>query len=180
MSMLVSDATIVYSWLDGNFTQAVLDNSLHNSAWLLGIVLLPFIGRFLVDYLGPAAEHSVAGRDGLCKRQRKKEIRDYRTCLDRHYVQLEVRKAKEEVKNIITVFEKEERRHSFFDYGKAWAKYGGGEWEFLLNIASINYNHVGAAKQWYGIPGVKATKFNAVMEKLMKLKKMKYVKGVLR
>ena len=65
---------------------------------------------------------------------------EYRTCLDRHYVQLEVRKAKEEGKNIITVFEKEERRHSFFDYGKAWAKYGGGEWEFLLNIASINYN----------------------------------------
>ena len=65
---------------------------------------------------------------------------EYRTCLDRHYVQLEVRKAKEEGKNIMTVFEKEERRHSFFDYGKAWAKYGGGEWEFLLNIASINYN----------------------------------------
>ena len=39
-----------------------------------------------------------------------------------------------------------------------------------IYLASINYNHVGAAKQWYGIPGVKATKFNAVMEKLMKLR----------
>ena len=41
MSMLVSDATIVYSWLDGNFTQAVLDNSLHNSGFKTFALELP-------------------------------------------------------------------------------------------------------------------------------------------
>eukprot|EP01047_Picozoa_sp_COSAG01_P078424 COSAG01_NODE_14487_length_1447_cov_2.751484_2_plen_99_part_00 len=49
-------------------------------------------------------------------------VADYCTCLDRHFVQLEVRKARDERKNIITVFEQEERRHAFFDYTKAWAK----------------------------------------------------------
>jgi hypothetical protein len=43
MSMLVSDATIVYSWLDGNFTQVagVLDNSLHNSGFKTFALELP-------------------------------------------------------------------------------------------------------------------------------------------
>ena len=39
-----------------------------------------------------------------------------------------------------------------------------------IYLASINYNHVGAAKQWYGIPGSKAQKFNSTMEKLMKVR----------
>jgi len=39
-----------------------------------------------------------------------------------------------------------------------------------IYLASINYNHVGAAKQWYGIPGSKAQKFTSTMEKLMKLR----------
>ena len=43
LSMLVSDATIVYSWLDGTFTQAagVLDNSLHNSPFKTFALELP-------------------------------------------------------------------------------------------------------------------------------------------
>jgi hypothetical protein len=76
----------------------------------------------------------------------------YQSCLDRYFVQLEVKKAKQERKNVISVFEQEERRHSYFDYTKAWAKYGtgagqaaahGGEFEFVLNVDSIRYlrNH---------------------------------------
>jgi hypothetical protein len=72
----------------------------------------------------------------------------YQSCLDRYFVQLEVRKAKQERKNVISVFEQEERRHAYFDYTKAWARYGtgagqaaahGGEFEFVLNVDSIRY-----------------------------------------
>ena len=44
-------------------------------------------------------------------------------------------------------------------------------WHFEDHMLySVNYNHVGAAKQWYGIPGSKAQKFTSTMEKLMKLR----------
>jgi len=39
-----------------------------------------------------------------------------------------------------------------------------------IYLASINYNHAGDGKQWYGIPGTKAKAFKSVMEKLMKLR----------
>eukprot|EP00613_Pedinella_sp_CCMP2098_P061310 CAMPEP_0171984726 /NCGR_PEP_ID=MMETSP0993-20121228/273976_1 /TAXON_ID=483369 /ORGANISM="non described non described, Strain CCMP2098" /LENGTH=643 /DNA_ID=CAMNT_0012637559 /DNA_START=241 /DNA_END=2172 /DNA_ORIENTATION=+ len=39
-----------------------------------------------------------------------------------------------------------------------------------IYLASINYMHSGASKQWYGIPGAKANSFRRVMEKQMKLR----------
>mmetsp|Transcript_18408 Transcript_18408/g.36372 ORF Transcript_18408/g.36372 Transcript_18408/m.36372 type:complete len:283 (+) Transcript_18408:155-1003(+) len=39
-----------------------------------------------------------------------------------------------------------------------------------IYLASINYMHSGASKQWYGIPGSKAKSFSKVMEKQMKLR----------
>ena len=53
-------------------------------------------------------------------RQRK----NYITCLDRPYVQKEVRWAKQYKKPIITVFEKDPTRNGFFDMQKAMKKYG--------------------------------------------------------
>ena len=57
---------------------------------------------------------------------------DFRTCLDREFVQKEVGWCQQYHKPIITVFEDERRRQAYFDYSKAWAKYGGTEWEFIL------------------------------------------------
>lgn len=37
-------------------------------------------------------------------------------------------------------------------------------------MASINYLHDGAPKQWYGVPGSKAKNFKVAMEKQMKLR----------
>jgi hypothetical protein len=63
----------------------------------------------------------------------------YKSCLDRPFVQLELREAKNKSKPIITVFEEERRRQAFFDYSIAWKTYGGGEWEWVLNIDSVTY-----------------------------------------
>ena len=46
----------------------------------------------------------------------------YRTCLDRHYVQLELRVARESNKPVITLFEDDPRKQAHFDYASAWAK----------------------------------------------------------
>ena len=56
----------------------------------------------------------------------------YRTCLDRPFVQKEVDWSQEHQKLVITVFEDERRRQAHFCYTKAWAKYGGSKWEFIL------------------------------------------------
>ena len=40
---------------------------------------------------------------------------------------------------IIIVFEKDDRRAGFFDFTPAWSKYGGTEWEAMLNIDAITY-----------------------------------------
>eukprot|EP01046_Picozoa_sp_COSAG06_P043522 COSAG06_NODE_5712_length_3307_cov_113.406231_2_plen_770_part_00 len=63
----------------------------------------------------------------------------YATCLDRAYVQKELRWAKQYKKKVIVVYESEERRASHFDYGKAAAKYKNTEWEYILNIDAIPY-----------------------------------------
>lgn len=39
-----------------------------------------------------------------------------------------------------------------------------------IYLASMNYLHEGAPKQWYGIPGAKAGKFSSTMEKQLKLR----------
>lgn len=75
---------------------------------------------------------------GLCGLKRNK-ITQFRTCIDRPYVQLEVRTAKSSGKPILTVFEEDTRRQGFFDYTLAWEKYGETEWKFLLNIDSVTY-----------------------------------------
>jgi hypothetical protein len=64
---------------------------------------------------------------------------EYRTCLDKPYVQKELRWARQYEKKVIVVFEAEERRASHFDHGKAMAKYKGTEWEDILNIDAIPY-----------------------------------------
>jgi hypothetical protein len=63
----------------------------------------------------------------------------FRTCLDRPYVQKEIRWARQAGKNIIIVFEEDRRKQAFFDYGLATEKYGSTEWSFLLGIDAITY-----------------------------------------
>jgi len=61
------------------------------------------------------------------------------TCLDREFVQKELRWAQQYGKSFITVFEEDRQRQAFFDYFKARAKYAGTEWEFLLDIDAVIY-----------------------------------------
>eukprot|EP01047_Picozoa_sp_COSAG01_P041439 COSAG01_NODE_3555_length_5940_cov_3.170519_1_plen_267_part_10 len=63
----------------------------------------------------------------------------YQTCLDRSFVQKELEFQRTSGSKILTIFEDERRRQGFFDYHKAWKKYGGTEWEPLLNIDSVTY-----------------------------------------
>jgi len=62
---------------------------------------------------------------------------DFSSCLDRHYVQQELRWARQYKKKLIVVFEKDERREGCFDFAKATPKYAGGEWEYVLNIDAV-------------------------------------------
>ena len=62
-----------------------------------------------------------------------------RFCIDREFVQMEIRAAQEANKNIITVFESDSRKQAFFDYGEATEKYRGTEWEYLLHIDATTY-----------------------------------------
>eukprot|EP01050_Picozoa_sp_SAG11_P025749 SAG11_NODE_5919_length_1433_cov_1.227886_1_plen_387_part_01 len=96
---------------------------------LVALVLVPFLGRFLIDYLFGAARKRCSIEVGP----------EYKTCLDRPFVQLEIREARAHNKNIITVYEEERRRPAFFDYGLAWDKYGESEWKFVLDIDSVVY-----------------------------------------
>jgi hypothetical protein len=63
----------------------------------------------------------------------------FRSCLDREYVQKEIRWAWKYKKKIIVLFEKDQRRAGFFDHGEAWGKYRGTEWEAILNIDAEPY-----------------------------------------
>ena len=67
------------------------------------------------------------------------DVEAYRTCLDREFVRKEVGWQEQYERPIVTVFEEEQRRQAHFDYGKAWAKYGGTSYERLLNVASVVY-----------------------------------------
>eukprot|EP01043_Picozoa_sp_COSAG02_P020142 COSAG02_NODE_986_length_15452_cov_17.818602_11_plen_1305_part_00 len=64
---------------------------------------------------------------------------DYRTCLDREFVQKEIGWQQHYDRPIIAVFEDDQRRQAHFDYGKAQAKYDGTPCERLLNIDAIVY-----------------------------------------
>ena len=63
----------------------------------------------------------------------------FRSCLDRPFVQKEIRWARERGRKIVVVFEKDERRAGFFDFAQAWDKYQGTEWESILNIDAEPY-----------------------------------------
>jgi hypothetical protein len=63
----------------------------------------------------------------------------FRSCIDRPYVQKEIRWARKYKKKIVVVFEKDERKAGFFDHGPAWDKYKGTEWESILNIDAEPY-----------------------------------------
>eukprot|EP01047_Picozoa_sp_COSAG01_P065982 COSAG01_NODE_9018_length_2581_cov_4.675262_1_plen_692_part_01 len=63
----------------------------------------------------------------------------FRSCLDREYVQKEIRWAWKYKKKIIVLFEKDQRRAGFFDHGEAWGKYRGTAWEAILNIDAEPY-----------------------------------------
>eukprot|EP01045_Picozoa_sp_COSAG04_P024817 COSAG04_NODE_3158_length_3101_cov_38.182756_2_plen_572_part_00 len=63
----------------------------------------------------------------------------FRSCLDRPYVQKEIGWARKYGKKIIIVFEKENHRPGFFDYGKAMDKYKATQFEFVLGIDAIPY-----------------------------------------
>eukprot|EP01047_Picozoa_sp_COSAG01_P052009 COSAG01_NODE_5425_length_4271_cov_24.200623_1_plen_872_part_00 len=65
------------------------------------------------------------------------EPETYYTCLDLPAVQQQLRLARSCGKNVVVVFEEERRRAGHFDFGKAHAKYKGGEWEFVLGIEAI-------------------------------------------
>eukprot|EP01047_Picozoa_sp_COSAG01_P016036 COSAG01_NODE_811_length_13417_cov_6.641012_8_plen_1526_part_00 len=102
--------------------------SIHES-WLVALVLIPFAGRFLFDFFFGKARELMGCAHGP----------EYKTCIDRPFVQKEIGWAYQYEKPLITIFEEEARRPAHFDYGKAWQKYGGTEFEKLLNIDSISY-----------------------------------------
>lgn len=100
---------------------------------LLIAVLLPFFGRFFCDYILVWLHRLFCGEPEL----------DFPTCIDRPFVQKEIRWSRQYMRPTITVFEDERRRQAFFDYGLAWKKYGGGEWESLLSVDSVTYRRDG-------------------------------------
>eukprot|EP01047_Picozoa_sp_COSAG01_P018969 COSAG01_NODE_1041_length_11959_cov_2.673356_1_plen_716_part_00 len=63
----------------------------------------------------------------------------FRSCLDRPYVQKEIRWAQKYKKTIIVLFEEDQRRAGFFDFDQALDKYRGTEWEAILNIDAEPY-----------------------------------------
>eukprot|EP01048_Picozoa_sp_COSAG05_P012560 COSAG05_NODE_1267_length_5328_cov_2.245554_1_plen_1512_part_01 len=63
----------------------------------------------------------------------------FRSCLDRPYVQKEIRWARKYKKKIIVIVEKDERKAGYFDFAQAWEKYRGTEWESILNIDAEPY-----------------------------------------
>ena len=67
----------------------------------------------------------------------------YRTCLDRPFVQKEIRWARKCGKKFIIVFEKDPTEDDYFDYTKATERYKGTEWEFVLAEAGIPYQQGG-------------------------------------
>lgn len=80
-------------------------------------------------------------KNGLAQAARALEnMSDYRCCIDREYVQKEIRWARKYDKTIITVFEKDRDRAGYFDYRQAWEKYRGTEWESLLQIDATEYS----------------------------------------
>jgi ankyrin repeat protein len=66
-------------------------------------------------------------------------VGDYATCLDREWVQKEIRWALKHGKKIITIYEGGMDNPGYFDMRKAVERYKGTEWEDILNIDAIPY-----------------------------------------
>ena len=71
----------------------------------------------------------------------EEEFEEWKSCLDRPYVQMEIRWAWKYKKPIVVVFEKstQRREYGFFDFDRARTKYAGSEWESVLNIDALEY-----------------------------------------
>jgi hypothetical protein len=95
---------------------------------LLILVLLPFFGRMFFDYVVDCIYRRCCGEPEP----------DFPTCLDRPFVKKEIQWAEQYHRPFVTVFEEERRRQAYFDYGLAWKKYGGTQFEFILNIDSVS------------------------------------------
>ena len=61
------------------------------------------------------------------------------SCLDRQFVQMEIRWAMQYNKKIVVVYENDKRKAGFFDFGLARAKYAGTEWEPILDVHAEPY-----------------------------------------
>jgi hypothetical protein len=66
-------------------------------------------------------------------------VGDYATCLDREWVQKEIRWARQYGKKIITIYEGGMDKPGYFDMRKAVERYKGTEWDSILNIDAIPY-----------------------------------------
>lgn len=86
---------------------------------------------------GPRARRTSPNENGVPPAAPEATL--FRSCLDRPYVQKEIGWACKYSKKIIVIYEKDERRAGFFDFAKAWEKYGGTDWEFILNIHAEPY-----------------------------------------
>lgn len=97
--------------------------------------------------LQPAAPGMVVEADGLLDVAASPKILPhassnpavYESCLDREFVQKEIEWAKQYGKQIIVVYEQEERRSNHFDYTAARQKYKGTSLEEILHIDAIPY-----------------------------------------
>ena len=93
----------------------------------------------VVSWLGSGAAHKRPHPPGAPSPDAERAASDYPTCLDREFVQKELGWQKQYNRPLITVFEDEARRQGHFDYGKAWAKFTSGQFEYVLNVDSITY-----------------------------------------
>ena len=113
------------------FSSPCIRDCATNPIVLLVLVILSFAGR-LSDFV-------VGLGLWVCTCCQAAHGPEYMTCLDRPFVQLETKAAREHKKNVITVHEEDQRRQGYFDYALASAKYGQTEWKFLLDIDSVTY-----------------------------------------
>ena len=69
------------------------------------------------------------------------------TCLDRSFVQMEIREARLHSKRILAVYEKDNRRQGFFDHSVWRPKYANTEWENLLELDATEYERDAQGRQ---------------------------------
>lgn len=80
----------------------------------------------------------------------------YTTCLDRDYVQREIRWARQHNKNIIVVFENNRNHAGFFDHGRAMQKY---DKPCTCGRTQDAEHEVGCPAEWASILGIDAIEY---------------------